>query len=120
MTFRTRHEFIDGATILGAQLATCPHCGTQRVTEPSRHPQPRYILPGCSDAILRDGYDMPPCIEPRETKGAKERVLAMNRARARDAAVRAAVLAAPEEEREEERDPPRMLTHFPWYSDMHR
>lgn len=45
MTFRLRHEWEHGATlpalaggvvVIGAMLATCPHCETLRVTEPSR------------------------------------------------------------------------------------
>lgn len=32
MTFRLRHEWTSGARVNGADLATCPHCATLRVT----------------------------------------------------------------------------------------
>lgn len=120
-TYRTHHEWVDGASVLGAQLATCAHCGTMRVTDESRHPSPRFIL-RVSDPQYRDGFEMPPCLEASAPKGARERAVAMNRARAREQAVRSAVNAAPPEV-DEAAEPPRsskMLTHFPWYSDMHR
>lgn len=118
--FRTKHEFVDGASILGATLATCPHCRTLRVTDEARHPQPRYILPGVKDESLRDGFDAPPCITPVTSRGAVERQSAMNRARAREQAVRNAVNAAPREAPEPEPHRPLMLPNFPWYADMGR
>lgn len=33
MTFQVRHDWHKGATIAGAELATCAHCQTLRVTE---------------------------------------------------------------------------------------
>jgi hypothetical protein len=119
VTFRTRHDFVDGATLLGAQLAHCGHCGTLRVTDTARHPQPRYII-RTNDELRRDTFEAPPCIEPIVSKGAKERVDAMNRARARDQAARAAINAAPPEAPAEPVQASLMLPNFPWYSDLQR
>jgi hypothetical protein len=120
MTYRTRHEFKDGANILGAQLATCAHCKVLRVTDEARHPQPRYILPGVKDAALRDVFDAPPCLSATEPRGAAERVAGMNRARRREAAVREAVNAAPRVVPEPEVAPQKLLPNFPWFADMQR
>lgn len=119
MSYQPRHTFVDGATILGAQLATCTHCGTLRVTDAKKHPEPRYVLPGVSDELRRDGFEVPACISG-EIEGARERAASMNRARAREQAIRAAKNAAPVEVAEEPRQVPLMLPHFPWYADMHR
>lgn len=119
MSYRPTHEFVKGATILGAQLATCSHCGTMRVTDEARHPQPRYII-RAGDVPERDGFDVPACLAPNAPPGARERAEAMNRARAREQAVRTAKNAAPPEVVEAPRQAPLMLPHFPWYADMHR
>lgn len=119
MSYRPSHDFIDGASILGAQLATCSHCQTLRVTNAARHPQPRFVV-RTTDESKRDTFEVPPCIAPTESKGARERATAMDRARAREQAVREAKLAAPPETIEAPKQAPLMLPHFPWYADMHR
>lgn len=122
-SFRPHHDFKDGANVLGAQLATCDHCKTTRVTEPTRHAQPRYIRPGVRDdkpGDERDSFVAPPCIAPMTSTAAASRVAGMNAQRRRDAALRAATQAAPREVAEAERRAPPMLTHFPWFADMQR
>lgn len=106
MTVQSSHTFVDGASILGAQLAHCDHCKTLRVTDPARHAQPRYLRRS-TDEGDRDSQECPPCISPDEANAAtRARVESMNRARAREQAVRVAVRDAPADQQ----------PHFPWFS----
>ena len=62
MTFRVRHEWPASPTrVLAAELATCPHCGTLRVTEAGR---PTRYIRAVPDGPERDREDEPPCIAP--------------------------------------------------------
>lgn len=118
MTVQASHSFVDGASILGAQLATCDHCKTLRVTDPARHAQPRYLT-RTADLAKRDTEECPACISPDEAEAAaKKRVDGMNRERAREQAVRIAARDAPVVVPEPEPEAPRMLPNFPWYADM--
>lgn len=69
MSFRLRHEWPElPARLLAAELATCSHCGTLRVTEaekPTRYLQQR------KGELLEE----PPCLEaaPRRKPGATPR-----------------------------------------------
>lgn len=61
MTFRLRHDFKDGASILGMQLATCMHCETLRVTLPNA--APHFIRRAKVESErVRDAE--PPCTSP--------------------------------------------------------
>lgn len=62
---RLRHEWKDGATILTAKLATCPHCGALRVVEPTGT---HYQVPATSVRDDRIFYGEPPCV-PRPRRG---------------------------------------------------
>ena len=66
MTFRVRHEWPDKPRrILSAELVTCPHCGTLRVTEEGR---PTRYLRSVGSPEERDRVEEPPCIEPPQPK----------------------------------------------------
>ena len=120
MSYQARHTFVDGAHLLGAQLANCSHCGTLRVIDTARHPEPRYVRPGVTDAN-RDTFECPPCVSlSAQDEAARARVRSMNEARRREQAVRVAVRDAPLVVPPPEPEPQRMLPNFPWYSDMPR
>lgn len=100
MTFRVRHEWpAKPRRLLAAELATCPHCGTLRVTEEGK--PTRYIRPVLVEAE-RDRVDEPPCIElPKRTSAPGRRRDAIGcelSQGARERAVREAVGRAPDSE----------------------
>ena len=66
MTFRLRHEWSEGVTILGMSLATCAHCGSLR----SRVGSVTSFIRRTTVEADRVSETEPPCIEPRrdETK----------------------------------------------------
>jgi hypothetical protein len=62
VTFRLRHEWpTEPRRVLSAELVSCPHCGTLRVTEAGR---PTRYLRRVSEEAERDREDEPPCLEP--------------------------------------------------------
>ena len=93
MTFRVRHEWPDKPRrILSAELVTCPHCGTLRVSEAGK--PPRYLRAVVTESE-RDRFDEPPCIElPPRRNGAgpkRDRIGCELGAGARERALRAAI-----------------------------
>lgn len=71
MTFRVRHEWPEKPSrVLTAELATCKHCGTLRVTEEGK---PTRYLRSVGAESERDRFDEPPCIEPPPRRGYKQK-----------------------------------------------
>lgn len=62
MSWRLRHEWRDGATVNGARLATCVHCGTLRAVDERGA---RFIR-RVQNEDERVRTDEPPCLAPRE------------------------------------------------------
>jgi hypothetical protein len=60
VTFRLRHEWRDGPEIGGVRRATCPHCETLRVENPSSSPPVVFMQPGVGATP-----EEPPCLEPK-------------------------------------------------------
>lgn len=93
MTFRVRHEWPDQPRrILAAELVTCPHCGTLRVSEEGK---PARYLRAVAQESERDRFDEPPCIElpPRRPHGPprRDRIGCELSAGARERALRDAI-----------------------------
>jgi len=73
MTFRVRHEWPEKSTrIVDAELVTCPHCHTLRVTTAGKPTRFLRRVPCATCAVdpkkphdcERDRETEPPCIEP--------------------------------------------------------
>lgn len=92
MTFRVRHEWPDKPRrILTAELVTCPHCGTLRVTEEGR---PTRYLRSVGSPAERERLEEPPCLAPPlpkyRTQKKRDRIGCELGAAARERALRSA------------------------------
>lgn len=61
MTWQLHHNFVQGACILGAQLATCEHCGTLRVDAVDRK---TVFIRRAAEESDRVRELEPPCLSP--------------------------------------------------------